>query len=186
MFQRQVVLEKGIFPVAWQLFVPGSYDQAKQIPFSGSLLIDVNDWRGNYSQRLPVVEGDSFKVMDDLCCGRLFLHNSQNCPNRRISVFNGLKKGAIDINLYRSGRLFGKWPGLIPGQSAFFRDNKTIFISTAFRLEPGMPVTNTHLTGMTKRLDLHGIAKADIVMTGGGFGRGALPFAFHMENIQKR
>jgi hypothetical protein len=70
-----------------------------------------------------------------------------------------------------------------PQQKAVFRFTPTLWIGTATEVVEGGPMNSAVLSSTNTELSLLGMAAADIVMTGGGGGVDATPFAFALENI---
>ena len=70
-----------------------------------------------------------------------------------------------------------------PGQQAVFEFKPSIWIGTASQVTQGEVLHPSVLSEVSTELSLQGIASADIVMTGGGPGENAPPFAFSMQNI---
>jgi hypothetical protein len=50
-------------------------------------------------------------------------------------------------------------------------------------VEEGETINSAILSSLNQQLNLYGIASADIVMSGGGPGRGSAPFTFSLRNV---
>jgi hypothetical protein len=64
-----------------------------------------------------------------------------------------------------------------------FTFKPTIWIGVASQVEPGDVIDSAILSEINTEISLLGIVSADIVMTGGGTGPNATPFAFTLQNI---
>ena len=73
---------------------------------------------------------------------------------------------------------------MAPGQKAVFAFKPTIFIGVVSEVAEGDVMDSAVISDINTEISLLGIASADIVMTGGGTGPDAVPFAFNLENVQ--
>jgi hypothetical protein len=70
-----------------------------------------------------------------------------------------------------------------PGQKAVFRFTPTLWIGVASQVQESRALHAAVMSSANTQLPLAGVAAADIVMTGGGTGADAQPFAFALEQI---
>jgi hypothetical protein len=100
-----------------------------------------------------------------------------------IEVKNHLPTGSVNALIYKAGKLFAHKTGIAPGQKAVFQFNPTIYIGVVSQMDQGQVMNAAILSDINTEISLLGIASADIVMTGGGPGPNAAPFAFTLANV---
>lgn len=98
---------------------------------------------------------------------------------------NALEEGAIDAYVYKADKLFFVEWSLAPNESVLFEFEPALWIGVGADFKEGQPVNAGILSDIHTELSLAGIARADIVMTGGGPNPDAEPLRFTMENIER-
>ncbi|HYW16013.1 MAG TPA: hypothetical protein VE891_07650, partial [Allosphingosinicella sp.] len=152
--------------------------------YSESVEIAAGDDFGNYSPKLPATEGSHFAVTPMLV-GRKLAPRGRGPRADSISAENGLSRGAVSFNAFRSGRLLWKTPPLAPRQTALFRLEPTLWITLAADAREGENLSASAVASASAALRLGGVHSADIMMTGGGRGPNSGPIDFTLENVTK-
>jgi hypothetical protein len=94
-----------------------------------------------------------------------------------------MSQGAVDVCIFKDGRLMGVKTSVPPGQKAVFQYQPALWIGVTSEVVQGQPINSAVMSDINTELSLIGIASADIVMTGGGPGEGSTPYVFNLENI---
>jgi hypothetical protein len=102
---------------------------------------------------------------------------------KEIQVQNLRASGSIDAHIYKDGKLLAIKTSIAPQQKAVFQFKPTIWIGVVADVQAGDVLDPTVLAQVNTELALIGIARADIVMTGGGSGTAARPFSFSLQNV---
>ena len=150
--------------------------------FPVAMAVSCSDSWGNYTPQLPAQPGQLFALRQTTSGDVLAPSGPASVPTE-LQVLNGLAQGAINAQIYRAGRLIALATSLAPQQKAAFRFAPTIWIGPAAQIEEGDVMNSAVLSSIPTEISLLGIAGADIVMTGGGPGKGATPLLFTLENI---
>lgn len=182
-FGKDVTTSTDEIAIAWQVIK--NLGQGFTHPFTYDLGVSAaaSDSYGNYSPRIPANVGSAFGMTLGTS-GDVFAQKGEAANPTTVEVANDLPKGAINAQIYRSGKLFATKSNLAPGQKAVFEFKPTIWIGVASEIEEGDVMNAAILSTINTEISLLGIASADIVMTGGGPGPNSTPFAFNLENIK--
>ena len=147
------------------------------------LEINASDSWGNQTPALPASPGQRFEAVRDWSGDTLkYSHWPSNNPHA-IELFNYHDVGAINGHIYNDKRLFMTVRDINPLQTASFEPKPVIGIGIASQVEQGEIMNSALISNMPTHFSLDGIISADIVMTGGGFGPGAKPYVFTLENV---
>ena len=154
---------------------PFTYEYDMQVTFGDSY--------GNFTYPEIAYPGDRFDMTAG-SSGNIFQKSTSPAVNPfSIEVYNGLDKGSISTNIYKSGKLFATKNVVSPGQKAVFDFRPCIYVGVASEVEQGDAMDSAVLSEINKQIYLTGIASADLVMTGGGSGVNSTPFDFTLTNI---
>jgi hypothetical protein len=170
-FQKNVVSEGAA--VAWRVLdLPGDGGPCP-LSFPTELSAAASDSHGNSVAPEAAEPGHGF-YLTATPAGGLFAAPVPASSPTQIQVRNGLPR-AIDARTYRGGRLLAAVSGLHPQQVAAFEFRPAIWIGAAPQVAEGEWIDGAIGT----EVSLRGVARADLVMTGGG----AKPLAFALENV---
>jgi hypothetical protein len=118
---------------------------------------------------LPAKSGQQFCVSRTSNGDTLSYDDREPTTNERELVLrNDLSSGAINALVYRSNRLLAQRTSVVPGQTAEFEFNPTIWIGVAEFIVQGQLMTSSTSEAIDTEISLLGVASADIVLTGGG------------------
>lgn len=101
----------------------------------------------------------------------------------RITVLNVGTVGMVEAFVCRAGRPLAREP-LLPGAEASFAFEPALVLGASRRIRSGAPVRRTSAARFYGRLDLRGIRRAGILMTGGGHGADAGPLCFQLYDVE--
>lgn len=183
-----VILQKNIatdfdeLTVAWQVIRYCGKGDNHPFILPKTMQIGASDSYGNFTPQLPAHSGQLFHMVMTPSGDLFELVGSSTSPEE-VQVRNALGKGAINVCIYKGGRLLAIKTSIAPQQKAAFAFNPTLWIGVASQIDQGQVMNSAILATINTELNLQGIASADIVMTGGGPGADATPFNFSLENI---
>lgn len=181
-FQRNPAAGVGEFPVAWRVFGPLGQGDAYPFVYPLSTGITTRDPWGNYTPMMPVEDGQLYGVTGSDSGDVLSLLGAASSP-REIQCRNDLVREAISVSLYKSERLWQQSASIPPGQTAVFAFVPTLVIGVVSEMQEGEVMESAIVSSVDTELSLLGIAKADIIMTGGGPGETSTPFTFTLGNV---
>lgn len=181
-FQRNPTAGVHALPVAWQVLGPLGQGHAFPFVYPLSTGISSMDSWGNYTPMMPVENGQLYGLANTNSGDVLSLLGAASSP-REIQCRNDLAQGAIVVGLYKSGKLWQQSASIPPGQTAVFASEPTLIIGVVPEMQEGEVMDSAILSDINTELSLLGIAKADIIMTGGGPGETSTPFQFTLDNI---
>ena len=181
-FQKNVATDLDELTIAWQVIQ--NCGQGDNHPFVYPMEVDVgaSDSYGNFTPQLPAQNGQMFEMRNASSGDMLAYAGSGNSP-KGVQVLNGLSKGAINADIYKSGKLLAQKTSLAPQQQAIFEFNPTLWIGAASQVEEGAVIDSAIISAVNTEVSLLGVASADLVMTGGGAGTSSRPFEFNLENV---
>ena len=181
-FQRHTAGGADDLAVAWTVIRNCGQGCHHPFVFPMSLAVGASDSDGNVTPQLPAQDGQLFK-MTLTPSGHQLVPAGSGASPQEVQVLNALDSGAIDALCFRAGRLLAVKHGVAPQQTASFQFKPTIWIGVVSQVQAGEVMNAALLSGLDTEISLLGIASADIVMTGGGAGPEAKPFAFELQNI---
>lgn len=168
-------------PIAWTVIENCGKGWKHPFKYPLSSYISVKDSWGNVSDLQPAENGQTWQVVKSPSGNVLSLDTQSSAGADKIEVKNGLSMGSIDAQIYKDGRLLATRTGLDPQQSALFGFNVTLWIGVVSQIEEGDVINSAILSQINTEISLLGIAKANIIMTGGGPGPDAKPFKFTLQ-----
>jgi hypothetical protein len=180
-FQKNVALPAQQ-AVAWRVIRHCDPGESHAFTVPAEMSVRATDGHGNLSASLPARPGHAFAVSRETDGDTLRPAGLGNA-DREVQVSNGLLREHVDVHVYRDGKLLATHASLPPDGKTGFQFKPEIWIGVASQVEEGEVMTEAMLEPMTAQISLEGIAGADIVMTGGGQGPNAQPFAFTLENV---
>jgi hypothetical protein len=183
LFQRDVIPDLDTFAVAWKVIRYCGRDCFHPFVYSTDIDVALGDEHGNFSPRVAAPAGTRFAVdAHPTGRGRLVPDRAgASCGD--IEVVNRMTRGAVNVNAFSAGRLIAVKEAVAPGQKAVFRFTPTLWIGVASQVQESRALHAAVLSSVNTQLPLAGIAAADVVMTGGGTGADAQPFAFALERV---
>ncbi|AJY10630.1 hypothetical protein K6W16_01310 [Burkholderia dolosa] len=183
LFQRDVIPDLDTFAVAWKVIRYCGRDCFHPFVYSTDIDVALGDEHGNFSPRVAAPAGTRFAV-DAHPTGRgRLVPDRAGASGGDIEVVNRMTRGAVNVNAFSAGRLIAVKEAVAPGQKAVFRFTPTLWIGVASQVQESRALHAAVLSSVNTQLPLAGIAAADIVMTGGGTGADAQPFAFALERV---
>lgn len=182
-FQQNVATNFDELAVAWQVIKYCGQGDNHPFVYPASTQVGASDSYGNFTRQQDAMPGQLFQ-MTLTPSGDQLVAAGNGTSATQIQVLNNLPKGAINANVYKAGKLLATKTSIAPMQKAVFEFKPTIWIGVASQIEQGQVMNSAIISNINTELSLLGIASADIVMTGGGPGPNAAPFAFSLENIQ--
>ena len=181
-FQKNVATDFDNIAVAWKVIK--NCGQGDYHPFTLPLSMtgNANDSWGNYTPQLILNNGSLYHVVRDQS-GDVFREAGPASSPKVVEMRNDLQQGAVGFHVYRDGRLLATKQGVAPGQKAVFEFKPSLWIGAVSQLEEGELMNSAIVSAINTEISLLGIAKADIVATGGGPGSSSSPLEFTLENI---
>lgn len=180
-FQKNVVPSVQELAVAWLVIENLGIGWSHPFEYDYGLQVSASDSWGNNVRPKESDNGSLWKVVQDCSGDQLQLAGAASVPTE-VQIQNGLTRGAISANIYRSGTLLATKTGVAPGQMAAFQFNPIIYVGVVSQVEQGQILDSAILSSVNTKLSLSGLASADIVMSGGGPGRNSAPFTFTLQN----
>jgi hypothetical protein len=172
-------------PVAWKVIKRCPNDWSHPFTFSNELQLGLGDCDGNHSPRVPVMPGTLARISPGPK-GGVALVAGRGMDPTAIQVESRVQIGGYDAEVYRDGRLLSRHRGLGPRARAEFRFNQRIRLFAGSGIDEGDLLRRSELRWrVLTELDLLGVTRADIVMTGGGCGPNATPLCFHLHQVER-
>lgn len=182
-FQQNVADDYGERAIAWKVIE--NCGRLDNHPFLYPLKFEVccQDSYGNYTPRMVAYDGQAYEMVKDNSGDILQLRAMPASSPNEVEVWNNLSQGSISAQIYKDGRCLADKPNVPPRQKAVFEFHPRIFIGVFGDIEEGDVMDSAVLSQAKTEINLFGITSADIVMTGGGSGKSATAYEFHLENI---
>lgn len=181
-FQKNVANSFSELAVAWIVIQNCGMGDNHPFTYPLTMQVSASDSYGNFTPQLDATPGQLFQVSLTPSGDTLSAIGTASVPSET-QVVNNLAKGAINANIYRDGKLLAAKTSVAPGQKAAFQFKPTIWIGVASQIVQGAVINSAIVAQINTELSLLGVASADIVMTGGGPGKGSTPFQFSLQNV---
>lgn len=181
-FQKNVATSYDELAIAWQVIQNCGQGDNHPFVYPMTMQVSASDSYGNYTPKLKANNGQQFAV-NQTSSGNQLQYNSSSASVSEIEVLNNLEKGAINANIYKSGKLLAAKTSIAPEQKAAFQFKPTLWIGVASQVTEGTVINSAILSNINTEISLLGISKADIIMTGGGPGKNSSPFEFALANV---
>lgn len=182
LFQKNVVTGFDELAIAWKVIRYCGRDCWHPLIYPIGFEVSCSDDYGNYSPRLKATNGQSFAVSPTASGRRLCKVNTTSSPYE-VQMINELPRGAVNMNLFKSGQLIACKTAVAPEQKAIFQFKPTLWIGAVSQVVQGQAMSSAVVSSVNTELSLLGIASADIVMTGGGSGPDANAYAFTLDKV---
>lgn len=181
-FQKNVSTDFDELAIAWKVISNCGRGDNHPFVFPMRSTITASDADGNYMPQKLAENGQMFNV-SRVASGNVLAQAGASSSSREIQLRNDLRTGAITASVFKDNRLLAHKTGIVPGQKAVFEFKPTLWIGAASQIEQGKVMNSAVLSDINTELSLLGIARADIVMTGGGGGTSAVSYQFRLANV---
>lgn len=181
-FQKNVSTDFDELAVAWKVISNCGRGDNHPFVFPMQTSVTASDADGNYMPQKVAQNGQMFSVAR-AASGNVLALAGASSSSREIQLRNDLRTGAITAGVFKDNRLLAKKTCIVPGQKAVFEFKPTLWIGTASQIEQGAVMNSAVISDINTELSLLGIARCDIVMTGGGGGTTAVPYQFRLANV---
>ncbi|QBB69320.1 hypothetical protein ELE36_02425 [Pseudolysobacter antarcticus] len=181
-FQKNVATNYDELAVAWLVIRYCGQGDNHPFEFPSNMQVGASDSYGNFTPQLDAQNGQLY-AMSLTTSGDRLRSMGAGTSSKEVQVLNMLPKGAINASIYKAGKLLATKTSIAPQQKAVFEFKPTLWIGIVSQIVQGEVMNSAILSSVNTELSLLGFASADIVMTGGGPGKSATPFLFHLENI---
>lgn len=168
--------------IAWRVVRCCGYRNYCPISYSWDTYINMVDWNANHSERQAACQGNVFHIAPQRYGKRLSVVPHDGYPTE-IWVQNRLSRGAVHVNLYRSGCLVAQQRNVIPEQWARFDLPHRLYVAVMPGVRQGEAIPPQFLSAPVTEFCLYGIVSADIIMLGGGRSEDAVALRFEMTNV---
>ncbi|MFV8754431.1 hypothetical protein ACNOYE_28115 [Nannocystaceae bacterium ST9] len=181
-FQKNVATNFDELAVAWKVIQYCGQGDNHPFTYPMEMTVAASDSYGNFTPQMPAQNGQLFSMSLTASGDRLGA-TGPGTSSSEVQVLNALPSGSINANIYKNGSLLATKTAVAPQQKAVFQFKPTIWIGVASQIVQGQVMNSAIISSVNTELSLLGIARADIVMTGGGPGRDSSPFQFSLENV---
>ncbi|WP_411882530.1 hypothetical protein [Polaromonas sp. YR568] len=182
-YQKSVLTTMASLAVAWKVIRYCGRDCTHPFVYPDSYEVSITDEHANFTPRLKAKNGQMLSLVTTPTGSRRLLYTGPSSASTELDVLNSMSQGAVDVCIFKDGRLMGVKTSVSPGQKAIFQYQPALWIGVTSEVVQGEPIDSAVMSDTNTELSLIGIASADIVMTGGGPGEGSTPFFFNLENI---
>ena len=182
-YQKNQLTSMASLSMAWKVIRFCGLDCYHPFVFPTGFEVSVADEYGNFSPRMAAESGQMFRLESTASGARRLRSAGPANASNEIDVLNDLGQGAVNVCIFRDGRMVGMKTAVTPGQKAVFQYPPVLWIGVASQIVQGVAISSAVMSNANTELSLLGIASADIVMSGGGPGEGSTPYEFKLENI---
>lgn len=182
-FQKNIGTDFDELAVAWKVIENCATGWHHTFTYPMEMRISAADsWGNEIIDPVVATNGQLFHVYSDPS-GNQLTYYGPGASRNEVQLRNDLGKGSIDAKIYKGGKLLAIKTGISPEQKAVFQFKPTLWVGVVSQVEEGQVMNSAILSDVNTELGLLGVASADIVMSGGGVGKGATKFQFKLENI---
>lgn len=182
-YQKNLLTTMASLSVAWKVIRYCGRDCYHPFVYPDGYEVAVADGYGNFSSRVAAQNGQLLRLVSTPIGSRRLLRAGPASAANELDVLNDMGQGAVDVCVFKDGRIVGIKTTVTPGQKAVFQYQPALWVTVASQVIQGVAISSAVMSNVATELSLIGIASADIVMTGGGPGDGSTPYQFNLENI---
>jgi len=182
-FQKNVSTDFDELAIAWKVISNCGRGDNHPFVFPMRTTLSASDSDGNYMPQKLAQNGEMFSV-SRVASGNVLSLAGASPSSREIQLRNDLRTGAITASVFKDSRLLAHKTGIVPGQKSGVRvqadavDRRRVADRAGRGAEFGGALRHQY-----GRCSLLGIARADIVLTGGGAGTSAVSYQFKLANV---
>ena len=183
-FQKNVAASFGELSIAWRVVKNLGQGWEHVFVYPLTFKVSARDGYGNQiTSPLDAENGQSFSVIKDASGDVLKLDSTPAGSSKEVDIKNSLPNSSVEAQIYKDGKLLASKTSVPPSQKAVFQFLPKLYVGVASQVVEGQVIDSAIISTINTELNLDGIASADIIMTGGGTGKDATAFEFHLENI---
>lgn len=183
MYQKNLVANMASLAMAWKVIRFCGRDCFHPVLYPTGFEVGVADEHGNFSPRVAAENGHLLRLQATPSGSRRLVRAGAAGGSQEVEVLNDLSQGAVNVCIFRDGRMVGAKTAVAPGQKAVFQYPPVLWIGVASQPVQGTAISSAVMSSASTELSLVGIASADIVMSGGGPGEGSTPYEFNLDHI---
>lgn len=184
LFQKNIAPGAADNAIAWTVIKNCGRGWSRRIKYPMQFDVAVQDAWGNVSALMPALPCQKWHVASHPSGEVLALDTGPASGFGQVEIRNGFMRGAVHAQVYKDGKLLAAQHNLVPQQTAVFEFKPTIWIGVVSQIEEGEAMSSAILSGISTEISLLGIAKANLIMTGGGVGVTAMPFNFTLVPVR--
>lgn len=182
-FQKNVATNFDETAVAWKVIKNCGRNWSHKFIYPMTNQIALADSYGNRSNLQDILPGQKWNAKQSNSGNTLTLDSQPASTQEELEIQNNLNSGSVDAQVFKDGKLLVSKRALAPGQKAVFEIEPKIFIGVVSQIEEGQSMNSAVLSEINHEINLFGITKANIIMTGGGTGIDSKPFQFSLDTI---
>lgn len=181
-YQQNIAANLGELPIAWKVIEQCGRGDTNSFEFPDTLQVGVTDSYNNVTPLLDAVPGQAFEVVRDNS-GDVLQTLGDATSKTEVQINNNMGTGAFVGGIYKGGKLLAQKTGVYPQSMAAFEFKPSIWVGAASQVVEGEVMNSAVLSQSNKQFLLEGIARASIVMYGGGLGATAQALTFELEDV---
>lgn len=167
--------------VVWRVFEHLGMGESRRFAFPLDVQIAADDAWGNVTPQHVATPGQRWERVSDPSGAVLQLSGAPAASAGEIELENRLATGSISARIYRDGKLLALRTDVMPYERAVFRFSPRIYIGAVSQVQEGEVMDAAFLKAINTEINLQGVRRADLVMTGDG-GPDGTQFQFNLEN----
>lgn len=179
-FQKNVATGFDEIAVAWRVIKNCGRGWSHTFNYPMNFEIGVKDSFNNVSDKKKAAPGHRWNAVQDPSGNVLVKDSVSSADPKDVEIKNSLKRGSIDAEIFKDGKLLAKKTNISPDQKAVFQFKPTLWVGVVSQVEEGQVMNSAILSDINTEISLLGITKANLILTGGGSGPDAKPFKFNL------
>lgn len=181
-FQKNVATSFDETAVAWQVIKNCGIGENHPFVVPAEMTVKAYDSDGNSSPAVAAEDGQLYDYSESTS-GNCLSRAGAGTSTTEVQVRNSLMTAAMNVSIFKDGKLLAAKASIAPEQRAVFHFRPTIWIGAVSEVVQGAVMDSAILSDVNTELSLRGMASADLVMRGGGPGASSTPITFTLENI---
>jgi hypothetical protein len=182
-YQKNQAPNMASLAMAWKVIRFCGRDCFHPFAYPVGFEVCVVDGYGNFSPRVRADNGQLLKLQSTPSGSRRLVRSGAASASNEVDVLNDLDQGAMNVCVFKDGRMVGAKNAVVPGQKAVFQYPPVLWIGVASQIAQGDAISSAVMSSADTELSLLGVASADIVMSGGGPGEDSTPYEFNLDSI---
>jgi hypothetical protein len=177
-FQNNVSLDAKVQSVAWKVIHDLGNGCRHPFVYPTEYYVGATDANGNHMPAIPAETGATYEVFMTNSGHELRCFNKPAANPIEVEIWNNLKKGSINAQIYRGGSLIATKQNVTPGSKANFQFQPKLYIGAVSHITEGAILNSNITVQYLTELNLQSVSAANIIITGGGVGTDSTPIKF--------
>ncbi len=178
LYQQNTSIDTRVQSVAWKIIKSLGIGSHHHITYPMEFQVGAIDANGNCMPLISAEKGSRYEMVLTNSGHEFSKFETSAANPLDVEIWNNLKKGSMDAQIYRGGGLLATKLNIMPGSKANFQFKPILFIGAVSQITEGKIMSSNVTVQYLTKLNLQNTSHTDIIISGGGKGTEATPLTF--------